>query len=828
MGKKIMFIYYFYRYYLLAISGQKDIIPDMRKYLLFSLLLLAGLRPAIAQEPLETTIKQKDWTTLATLFSDQTHQQLIVYFRDCLGVGFSLLRQDDLMYFARFKEFAEIGEITFAREGGKYSQLSLKRNLNPLYFIDHFSRYVMTDRTVSMGDAVIHFKNGVMYKGMPMGNVYIFCGDWEFRIKPESEEERLTLLNLVRSDTFVKEAQAGVFVFSQQVFMDDLPPPTFVRELADDEAKLLYEIFQQKWGMHIPFFNELWYFPFAPDFNTAVFHRKPGKSFYRYVFSSGISPDTSLVMLPENKFYLNYNAIKGLKFTSQGVDELENLQLNIFYNPQVEFLSATAVLNFKEPSSVKTVSLNPSLVVKGYGKSQQHELQLFNRADTYFLLGQGLNKFSFYYAGSVKPGGDAAEMIRINMDDAVGKNKKGEHYFILNRDQDFYPNPGPHFFKSRVKITLPSPLQCLVTGELRSQQKLGERNEFVFESSGSKGISLVCGNFTQLLTVPSRVPIRVFGLAKLRLSDYFDVTDMQNCFDFLLEKFGPLEIKQLNLLLRRRDDYGGLSNQGFVIFNLLDKSGFINDEMSVTRRMRKESPVVFDDVNRDNLIHEFSHQWWGGIISWKAYQDQWLTEGLAEFSTLFYLEHHVSESQYRRAIASAKRWVFRSNDAGPIAYGRRIANLSNDILTYQSIVYNKSALVFLMLKEILGEEEMLKRLRELLSDYRYQSLGSARFIQHISQGDVILHKFFNGWVFSRLLPEVSYRVVLNGPNAEIAFSQSNTDFVFPVRVRITTAAGETVRTLVVEEKEQKFKLSENSPIQSIEVDAGVSPINLND
>jgi aminopeptidase N len=282
------------------------------------------------------------------------------------------------------------------------------------------------------------------------------------------------------------------------------------------------------------------------------------------------------------------------------------------------------------------------------------------------------------------------------------------------------------------------------------------------------------------------------------------------------------------MLLRRRDEYGGLSNQGFVIFNLLDKSGFVDDEMSITRRIRKESPVVFDDVNRDNLVHELSHQWWGGIISWNGYQDQWLTEGLAEFSTLFYLEQHVSESQYRRMIASAKKWVLRSNDAGPIAYGRRIANLSNDMHTYQSIVYDKSALVFLMLKEILGEEEMLKRLRQLLDDCKYQSLVSARFIQHICQGDVLLHKFFNGWIFSRLLPEVSYRVVLNGPNAEIAFSQSNTDFVFPVRVTITTAAGETVRTLVVEEKEQKFKLAENSPIRSVEVDAGVSPIKLND
>ena len=215
---------------------------------------------------------------------------------------------------------------------------------------------------------------------------------------------------------------------------------------------------------------------------------------------------------------------------------------------------------------------------------------------------------------------------------------------------------------------------------------------------------------------------------------------------------------------------------------------------------------MFDDVNRDNLIHELAHQWWGGVISWKSYQDQWLTEGLAQFSTLFYLQHHVSENQFRKAIASAKKWVLRNNDAGPIVYGRRIANLSNDLHTYQSIVYNKSALVFLMLKEILGEEEMLKRLRQLLADFKYQSLASARFIQHISQGEPRLQKFFNGWVYSRRLPEVQLsrsRSAARTPRSPSR--QKNSDFVFPVSVTIATADGEVVRTLIVEEKEQKFK-----------------------
>ena len=140
----------------------------------------------------------------------------------------------------------------------------------------------------------------------------------------------------------------------------------------------------------------------------------------------------------------------------------------------------------------------------------------------------------------------------------------------MSRDQNFYPNPGHHFFKSRVKVSLPYPMQCLASGSLTLAAKGGERNEFVFESPGTKGVSLVCGNFEKLLTVPSPLPIQVYGSPKLRIKDYFSPADIKNYFDFLLDKFGPLEISELNLLLRRHTDYGGLSHQGFVVFNLLE------------------------------------------------------------------------------------------------------------------------------------------------------------------------------------------------------------------------------------------------------------------
>ncbi|MBN2346683.1 MAG: hypothetical protein JXO51_09870, partial [Candidatus Aminicenantes bacterium] len=587
----------------------------MKKGIAIVLLACAWALPAVATQELETAVKQKDWPALAALFADDSHLQLASYFQECQGVGFSPLQPNRLVFYARFGDFAEIGELSFERVNGRYLRLGLKRTVKSLFFVRSFSRFPVSDRLLRVGDAEIHLRRGVVYRAVPMDGLFIFSGEMEFRIRPGSEEERLTLRALERSETFVQEARAGVFVLSRpQELLAGLPEPEPVAAPAEEEALALYEIFRKRWGMPVSFFDELWYFPFAGDFNAAIFHRRPGKSHFRYIFNSALSPDTSLVLLPENKFYLNYNAVKGLKFIQQGIDELKKLELNLFLNPQSGFLSATSVLTFKEPSNLKTVSLDPALVVKGVGRSLRGQLQFFQRGDDYFLMGEDVDKFSFYYAGTVSPGEDAGEPLFTIFGGRRARNV--DPYFILNRGQNFYPNPGQHFFRSRVRLSLPDGVMGLASGSLTSRHKLGERTEFVFESAGTKGVSLVCGHFEKLRTIPGRLPIHIYGNPKLNLRNYVSVSEARDCLDFLLEKFGPLEISELNLLLRRQSSFGGWSNQGFVIFNLMENT-VLDDDISMVRRLRNDSPVVFTDVNRDGLVHELAHQWWGGVVSWK-------------------------------------------------------------------------------------------------------------------------------------------------------------------------------------------------------------------
>src|SRR5208283_2822312 len=41
----------------------------------------------------------------------------------------------------------------------------------------------------------------------------------------------------------------------------------------------------------------------------------------------------------------------------------------------------------------------------------------------------------------------------------------------------------------------------------------------------------------------------------------------------------------------------------------------------------------------DEVIpHEVSHQWWGHMVGWSSYHDQWLSEGFADFSAGLYVQ----------------------------------------------------------------------------------------------------------------------------------------------------------------------------------------------
>ena len=108
------------------------------------------------------------------------------------------------------------------------------------------------------------------------------------------------------------------------------------------------------------------------------------------------------------------------------------------------------------------------------------------------------------------------------------------------------------------------------------------------------------------------------------------------------------------------------------------------------------------------IAHETAHQWWGNIVAWRSYRDQWLSEGFAEYSGMLYTGFRDSMKNQRELIDDARYVLpFRPKtdrgigkeklaEIGPLILGHRLST-RNTMNVYSNLIYSKGALVLRML-----------------------------------------------------------------------------------------------------------------------------------
>jgi hypothetical protein len=114
------------------------------------------------------------------------------------------------------------------------------------------------------------------------------------------------------------------------------------------------------------------------------------------------------------------------------------------------------------------------------------------------------------------------------------------------------------------------------------------------------------------------------------------------------------------------------------------------------------------------IAHETAHQWWGNIVAWRSYRDQWLSEGFAEYSVILYTGLRDSPGAKNDLIGRLRSSLKdppmtttgmgkgRLVDVGPIILGHRLST-SKTLGAYQALIYNKGALVLRMLHFMLSD-----------------------------------------------------------------------------------------------------------------------------
>jgi Peptidase family M1 domain len=248
---------------------------------------------------------------------------------------------------------------------------------------------------------------------------------------------------------------------------------------------------------------------------------------------------------------------------------------------------------------------------------------------------------------------------------------------------------------------------------------------------------------------------------------------------YYAERFGPYPYGSLALT-----QLPGAESQGWPGLVFLSSYAFLNE--------REREDLHFD---RDRILlqesipaHETAHQWWGDLVAWNSYRDQWFSEGLANYCALMMLQDQNPAGfreimdKYRRDLVQNNKAGVAPMDAGPVTLGVRLLS-SRFPDGYEAISYGRATWLFHMLRSMMKDgaqektgvdEPFVRALRKLRQHYEGKSISTEDLMDAFAEelpasleyeGKKSLDWFLEGWVNGTSLPRFELKAVKFTPKA---------------------------------------------------------------
>jgi len=156
------------------------------------------------------------------------------------------------------------------------------------------------------------------------------------------------------------------------------------------------------------------------------------------------------------------------------------------------------------------------------------------------------------------------------------------------------------------------------------------------------------------------------------------------------------------------------------------------------------SVVRLPFIRTTSLPHEIAHAWWGNAIKVDYASGNW-AEGLATYVADYYLKERDDPREaleYRRKVLRDYASLAAEEDRLPLSAFRSRASRRD-----QAVGYGKAAMVFHMLRDMIGDEAFWKGLQGIARDGLGKKYGWADLQRHFGAvSDVDLDAFFVQWV----------------------------------------------------------------------------------
>ena len=262
--------------------------------------------------------------------------------------------------------------------------------------------------------------------------------------------------------------------------------------------------------------------------------------------------------------------------------------------------------------------------------------------------------------------------------------------------------------------------------------------------------------------------MNTMGMAGPMLADAENSTRIYNLY------FGKLPFERLALTQQPAGNFG----QAWPTLVYMPFTAF----MDPTQRYLASGNVSFATNNFFRYVapHEIAHQWWGHMVGWKSYHDQWMSEGFAEFSASLFIQmamkdngkfldfwhdQHDRITQARPATHDLKPYT-----VGPVTQGYRLSS-GKTYAAYQFLVYPKGAFILHMLREMMydgaegGDKRFMAMMHDFIKSHYNQDVSTEDLKQTVEKfmtkemdldGNGKMDWFFNEYVYGTEMPSYKF------------------------------------------------------------------------
>ena len=478
--------------------------------------------------------------------------------------------------------------------------------------------------------------------------------------------------------------------------------------------------------------------------------------------------------------------------------------------PEDQTIQAQAKVDLIAQQVAKTVlvELHPDLHITAVKSADGQDLTFARDNDSPLLVSVGL-------PGTATPGKTVTITFQYNgpVSSEEDSPTKGLRFASIDKTSAYLLLPARWFpltnfpsnrYTGTFNIVVPSTFSVAGTGKAdppAAQPGVagsGQQTSYVFHCTQAGPVGSFVAGSLQLTSAPTEGYQFSFYTPPQQASTVSSYASaLGQVMSYMTDTFGPLPGGQAPMTIAQIPDgtVAGYSAPGLLLISSREWTYKANDRL---------------------LSQLAAGQWWGNSVLPTTPADVWVTDGLSRYAEAMYAEQSGGVAALNRALEDFAVGALMFEQTAPISQADRIDVYSD---RYRSIVDDKGAMVFHMLRAELGDEAFSSLLREFYKAHAGKTASVDSFerlaatkVSPPKKGEppVNLASFFSQWLNSTGVPEFSLEyTTYRTPKGFMVIGkvhQPLDTFRMPVQVKVDTEGNPETRTILVTGTTTNFRI----------------------